>query len=462
MSRQRFLRLFTLSILICGLCSHAAWAQSKKDIAKANELLDQGNQAFAQKRYHDAIDKYQQAILLVPKNPDAHFRKAYAHYNQNEYDSAKYEFQLALDQSYKKPVDIYSIRWHLFYDLKDYDAALADLKNGVAIEPRNLDFLSGAGDVYTAKKQFKDALDAYQKGLALSPKSGDLYCNIARVQQILGDTAAQRTAADEAVKNGTRMSGEAFYLLADAARKQKDLPAAIDAYQRAISSSPDNYDAYKSLADLFRGQARFQDAIEVLKKARLQFRTDGSILNDLARYDSLVGRPEDALKDALAGISLQPNQYAGYTNLCRAYNEVQKFQDAITACNRALTLKPGDGETDFYLGNAYLQLNKASEADRYYRFAVTGLTDYTTKNPDYADGWYLLGGALFNNNQPDKSIEAYLKCLAISPNFAKARFNLGFIYRVKKNKAGATEQYNKLVKLDAALAAKLKAEIDKM
>ena len=110
MSGHRILQLFMASLLICSLYSLGVSAQTKKDIAKANELVDQGNQAFVQKRYPDAIDKYQQAILLVPKNPDPHFRKAYAHYNQKEYDSAKYEFQLALDQAYKKPVDVYGIR----------------------------------------------------------------------------------------------------------------------------------------------------------------------------------------------------------------------------------------------------------------------------------------------------------------------------------------------------------------
>ena len=460
MSRQRFQRFFTIGLVICGIWSLTASAQTKKDITQAKALLGQGNQAYDQKKYAEARDKYKQSIQLVSTNPETHFSLANADYKLNDFVNATSEFQLALDQGYKPPINIYSIRWRLLYDLKDYDAALADLNKGIGIQPKNVDFMSGMGDIYLAKRQFNQALDAYQKCLPGAANKGDIYYNIANVQWLLRDTKAQGEAADLAIKNGTRMTGEAYYLLADAARKQKDFPAAISAYQEAYTAKPDKYEAYQDLADLYRIQGRFKDAISVLNKASLAFRTDGNILNDLARYESLAGNPERAVNFAREGIAREPNQYIGYTNLCRAFTEVQKFQDAIYNCNKALTLKPGDGETNFYLGNAYLQLNKPSEA--YYRSAIIGLLDYTRSKPDYAEGWYLLGGAYFGNKQTDKAIEAYVQCVKISADFAKARFNLGFIYRVAKDKAAATEQYNKLLKLDATLAAKLKAEIDKM
>ncbi len=464
MKGQRFRQLFAIGLLICGLCSLAASAQTKKEISQAKDLTGQGNQAYDQKNFKEALDKYTQAIQLVSNNPEVHFRKANAHYKLNDYVNAKSEFQLALDQGYKPSIDVYNIRWHLFYELKDYDAALADLNKGLAIQPKDIDFLCGMGDVDLAKKQFNEALGAYQKCLALSPKSGDLHYNIASVQQLLGDIKAQREEADLAINNGTRMMGDAYFLLADAARKQKDYDAAIRGYQSSYAAKEDKYEAYKDLADLYRSQGRFQDAIGVLTKARLAFRNDGSILNDIARYESLVGHPERAVDAARAGVTAEPKQYVGYTNLCRAYNETQKYQEAIQNCNAALKLRPGDGETNFYLGNAYLQLNKTAEADLYYRAAISGLLDYTKSKPDYAEGWYLLGGAYFANGskQLDNAIDAYKKCLKISPNFAKARFNLGFMYKVKKDKTSALQQYNLLLKADPGLATKLKAEIDRM
>lgn len=460
MSRNKF-KTFTILFLIVCLLSIGVLGQSKKEKAQAKELQDQGNASFGKKNYRDAIDKYSKAILVIPTNPEAHFFKAASHYYLKEYDPAKYEFQLALNQGYKA-IEVYRSRWYLFFDLRDFDAALGDLNKALAVEPRNIQFLTGIADIYVEKKQYPDAIAAYQKGIAITPKDGDLYYNIAKVQQLVGDAKAQGIAADEALKNGTRKPGEAFYLLADADKKQKDYAGAIAAYQRAIASKPDNYDAYRSLADIYRIQSRFPDAIDILKKALLQFSSDGSIYSDLARYYSLVDRPQDGVNSAQAAIKFQPGAPAGYTNLCRSYNEVKQYQDAVAACNTALKLNPGDGETYFYLGNAYVAQGKSVEATGKYTEAVKGLTEFTIKNPEYPDGFYLLGNASFADKQYDKAIDSYKKCLTLSPNFLKARVNLGISYTRKKNRAGATEQYNILVSKDPGLAARLKAEIDKL
>ena len=88
--------------------------------------------------------------------------------------------------------------------------------------------------------------------------------------------------------------------------------------------------------------------------------------------------------------------------------------------------------------------------------------EFTKNNPDYADGFYLLGNAYFSDNQRDRAVETFRRCLELSPSFAKARSNLGTILVLQKNKAGAMEQYNNLLSQDPALAAKLKIEIDKL
>jgi len=62
----------------------------------------------------------------------------------------------------------------------------------------------------------------------------------------------------------------------------------------------------------------------------------------------------------------------------------------------------------------------------------------------------------------EKAIAAYTKCLQLSPRFARARANLGIIHVLRKNKAAAMDQYTTLLTIDPALAAKLKAEIDKL
>lgn len=450
----------TLAALLFSV-SLTAVAQSKKDQKKAKQLTEQGDKAFRQKNYRDALEQYSQAVALMPVNAYAHFWKGYSHYNLKENDQALAEFDLALSQKYK-PLDVYKVRWFVNNDKKNYDAALEDIKEIMKLEPNNSDYLVALGDIYLGKGSYREALEPYQKAVLKFPNDGDLYYNIAKVQFNLGETQGQASAAEEALKKRTRNLGDAYYLLGDAYQKQKKNPEAIDAYQRAIASKPDIYLAYRNLAELYRASNRINDAIDISKKGLVVFTNDGNIYTDLSWFYSLADRHEDAVQAAQAGIRFLPDQYLAYTNLCRAYNDLKKSELAIGACNSSLKLNPNDGETTYYLGRAYALAGKDAESARTYKKAITGLLTYTTKNPDYSDGFYLLGNAYGADNQLDKAVDAYKKCLELNPRFAKARFNIGIISVIQKNKNGAMEQYNKLLTIDKSLADKLKTEIDKL
>ncbi|MBK8467450.1 MAG: tetratricopeptide repeat protein [Chloracidobacterium sp.] len=437
-------------------------AQSKKVRDQARKLAEQAQKASQQKDFRQAAELYAQAISLLPNNPDLHYRKGFAHIELKENDKAINDFTLALNKGFKPPIEIYRIRSYVFYEVKNYDAALEDLRKGMAIAPNDLPFLKMMGEINMDRKAFPAALEAFQKASKMAPDDADVHYNMARVYFALGDAKAQGTEADLALSKGTRFPGEAHYLAGDARQKQGNLVGAIDAYQKAINSKPDIYQAYINLAEVYRNENRFNDAISISKQGLRNFPNDGAIYTSLSEFYSLADRPEDAVQAAKAGITLLPNRYLAYTNLCRAENTLKNYGDAIAACNSALNLQPDDGETNYYLGNAYVGLGRSVEATNRYTRAVNGLTAYTEKYPNLSDGWYLLGNALFADKQYDRSIEAYLKCLSLSPKFLRARVNLGIVYTRKKNKAAAVEQYNLVLPADAALAARLKAEIDKM
>ncbi len=457
-------RLGIISLLVIALLAageQAAFGQSKRDQQRSRELAAQGDKLFREKNYKAAADSYQQAIQLVANNPAAHYWKGVAHYYLKEYEPAERSLQTALTQGFK-PLEVYRIRWYIYYDQKRFDEAAADLSKAIQLEPKNVSFLRSLGEIYVEQGRTEEALDTFQRSLLLDPKDADTYYNIARIHALKGNYKAQGAAADEALKRGTRMVGESYLLLADSRQRQGDIDGAIAAYQRAIAAKPGEKSTFLTLANLFHNQGRFAEAIETCRKGLERFPNDGDFYTDLAWYYSLSDRHDEAAKSAQAAVTLLPDQYMGYTNLCRAQNDLKLFQDAIRTCNSALRLKPNDGETLFYLARAYDGLNRRAEATPLYSRAVTGLVQFTRDNPEYPDGFYLLGNAYFADNQRDKAIDAYIKCLELNPRFAKARFNLGVILVRKKDRAGAMEQYNELLRLEQNLATRLKAEIDKM
>jgi tetratricopeptide (TPR) repeat protein len=131
----------------------------------------------------------------------------------------------------------------------------------------------------------------------------------------------------------------------------------------------------------------------------------------LSRYYNLSDQYQAAADAGRMAVKKAPSNYLAYTNLCRAYNDLNRHDDAVAMCTRALELKPGDGETSFYLGRAYKSLNQASRSTPLFQKAVTGLLQYVRENPDDADGHYLLANAYTETKQDELAMRAYLKAI---------------------------------------------------
>ena len=460
--RRNCLIAVSLAFVALSLFALPGQAQTKRDREQAKKLQEQADRSFAQKDYRGAADAYGQSLVLVPTNPYAHYRKGFSHFNLLERDAAIDAFTSALSQGFKPVLEVYRVRAFIYFEKKDFNAALGDIEKALVIAPNDLQFLKGLGEVHLARSAWQAALDALQKAAQAAPNDADIQYNMARAHFALGDVKKQRLTVEAALAKGTRFPGESHFLLGDALQKQGNAAEAILSYQRAISSKPDIYLAHRNLADAYRSEARFTDAINTLRAGLNTFPRDGGFYTDLSWYYSLAGRPKDAADAAKAAVQILPEQYAGYTNLCRAFNETSEFAQAVNACNQALKLQPGDGETYYYLGNALVQQKKSVEATPMYARAVNGLLEYTRKYPKNSDGWYLLGNASFADLQYDRAIDAYLKCLELMPKFLKVRVNLGITYTRKKNKPAAMEQYKVLATADPALAAILKGQIDRM
>jgi tetratricopeptide (TPR) repeat protein len=462
MTKKILLTFITHCLIFAAFSALApsAYAQSKKDLRQARKLTNEGNRAFAQKNYRLAVDKYAQALVAAPNLAEAHFWKGYAHNYLQEYDAALAEFNLAAENNFEKPLEIYKLRWSLNLQKQNMDAALDDVRKGLELDPNNLAMNMALGEISRERKDYQTALTAYQKIAQANQATGDVYYFIAQSHQNLGNNQEQVTNAAEAINRGTKYVGEAYFLMGDAHQKERKFDEALKAYQQSLASKDDPA-VHRAMANIYRSQSRFNDAITTLRKLLRNSPQDGGIYTELSRYYSLANRHKEAIQAAQAAIRFLPEQSDAYTNLCRAYNDSEQYNLAIGSCNKALQLSPNDGETNFYLGRAYQGTDKKAEADKYYPKAVTALEEEMTRNPEFYEGFYLLGNAYTTTANYDKAVEAYKKSLELSPRFTKAMYNLASIYNFQGKKDLALVQYNTLLDLDKELAAKLKDVIDK-
>ena len=455
MYRKLLTSVIYFLILILCFSSFSEIKAQKKISSKAKKVATLGDTYFQKKDYRNAVNKYAEAIMMEPEYSYARFWKGYAHYYLNEFELAIEELDKSLSQGHK-PLDVYKLRWYLNLQQKNYDAALADAQKGVELEPTNALICFGIGDIYHEKGEYQQAIDAYEKALKLNPNNGDAIYNLAVDYSKLENYPKQGEMASLAINKGTKFAGESYFLVADALNRSKKTDEAIEYYRKAIETKPDLYGPYPALSDLYRVDNRFEEAIQIANQGLRYYPMDSNLFTSLSWYYSLADKPIEAINSAKAAINLAPDQYMGYTNLCRAYNDAKQPQQAIAACSEALKLRPNDGETHLYIGRAYEANGKeAARAREHYRKAVAGLEQFTQENPDYSDGFYLLGNAYFLVERDDKAIEAYKRCLQLAPRFARARYTIGVAYLAKGDKSAARAQYDILKDIDNNWAARL-------
>lgn len=464
MKRTKYLNWFVYLMILLTVFSLSpadVQAQKKKDVEKARKLAKQGDQFFNKKDYRGAANKYAEAITVLPQFPAAYFWKGYSHYYLNEYDQSINDFNQAESQGFDKPLEIYKVRWYLNFQAKNYDAALTDALGASRLDPNNVTYNMALGDIYRLKESYGDAAPYYKKAAELDQNNSDAQYFLAVSYANLGETEQQGLAALEALKRKTKYVGESYFYVADALNKGRKFDEAAEFYEKSIDLKPDIYASYNALSDIYRGRNEFEKAVAITRKGLEAFPKDANLYTSLAWYYSLADRPQDAIIAAKSAINLAPEQSMAYTNLCRAYNDAKEYQLAITTCNSALRINPGDGETYLYMARAYELTKQPDKAADLYKKAIDGLIKFTKDNPDYSDGFYLLGNAHFALGRDDEAIAAYNKCLQLAPRFAKARYSLGFTYLIgKKDKPKAREQYNLLRPVDSNLAEKLRQAIE--
>lgn len=186
------------------------------------------------------------------------------------------------------------------------------------------------------------------------------------------------------------------------------------------------------------------------------------------------GRVDDAMREFLETIRIDPGYMEAHLNLGVAYVEKGRIDDAIREYQEAIRLDPGSAEAHHKLGAAYGLSGKVGAAIQEFREAIR-------IDPWYADAHLDLGAAYGKQGKVDDAIrelreairiepanalahadlasalvarglhdEAIRECreaLLLDPGSALAHNNLGIAYEWKGNADGAIREYGEAIRL---------------
>ncbi len=231
----------------------------------------------------------------------------------------------------------------------DLDGGILHLTEALRISPDSPDTQNSLGTALGSKGRFEEALPHFRASLRIQPGSAMVHYNLGLALLNLG-------RADEAIKE----------------------------FEAALEIEPVLFSARRRLGLVMGAKGKFPEALEQFQQALAIRPTDSEMLRNVARTQTLLGQVEEGVRsyeralrvdpkdlDALTGIawiraahveaahrnareavllaerarevSPKPNAVV-FDTLAAAYAEAGRYEEAVTACARALELARAQGQ----------------------------------------------------------------------------------------------------------------------
>ena len=313
-------------------------------------------------QYNRAVPEFEAAIKLDPNFIGAHSALCRAYLEQNELENAGTAIAAALklDANYQPAlllygtiIEAYHDRGKAHLDDKSYTEAVAAFQKAITLDadlgdnaqvnhPENTHIYVHLGAAYIGMKAYQQAIEALQHAIAQDADLVDAHYNLgyAYVEQGTYDQAIPHLERAIAIAPHLK---RAHYNLARAYRESGNLEAATNAVTETLRLDP-NYQRAHELADTIK-QEHYNRGI--------------TYLND-ERYSEAVTAFQNA-------ITLDSDFATAHYNLGLAYLKMEAYPRAVPSLEKTVALDPNHKAAHHTLALAYLgqqELGKARDAAR--------------------------------------------------------------------------------------------------
>jgi len=233
--------------------------------------------------------------------------------------------------------------------------------------------------------------------------------------------------------------GEASWMKYTLTRDRQWTEKARNAALDALRLDPEQAMVRYTLALVYRGTGRTDDAIDELKRAIQLQPSNDEFHRELGRTYTSLNRTDDAVAELSLARALRPGFWDTYRALGLAYYRAGRWDDAIGAFKRAAELQPDSNSGFQMLGAAYQQKGDLDNALASYAKANTVKPSPTA--------WSNIGVIRHQRGQFAEAVAAYQQAIALQPNEPTTHRNLGDAYMRVPDRAKARASYQQAIAL---------------
>jgi superkiller protein 3 len=391
--------------------------QARVHIALAKVALAQGKEKEAEAALAEAVkltqnkaDVYTELGLFCQK------RKDYAHAaSYFEKAIALAPHNLALIMSLLRTYD----------ELKAYDKKEALIKQSIAENEKSDQLYALLGEFYQDQNRTHDAIEAYQKAVALKPAElayvaalGEVYLQDDRVEEL---DAFLQEQSPHFEKDAKKFDILAASLYNDYGKFSRAVPY----LQKALEIDPTDLTVYGYLSWAYNRLHQYDQALEILEKAKSALGEKAqsveydmllaSTYTDQKKYDQAVERYEKVL-------ARSPSNIDAYRSITFCLNKQGKYKEALEYVEKA---EQAIGKEKSEV--AELRAQTLADQKQYEAAAAIykGLIAQDKTNDHY---YFMLGEVYYEAKQFADAEAAFRKAIELNENNVDAYNNLGYMF----------------------------------
>lgn len=226
------------------------------------------------------------------------------------------------------------------------DEAEAAYLHSLALDPKYDQTYMLLADFYERRERFDDSIALLEKGIQELPRRAPLLSYLGVAKARTGDLEGA-VRANEMVLELQPNNVNAMRNLAVLYRDLGDVDQAIVWIERGLASTGDpNSDEARSLrrmaAELYQSAGRVDEAIAQYEQLRQDNPNDAATLNALYTLYRARENWDAALETLQALVTLEPDNYQHPLALAQLMEQLGRKDDALAYANQALTLAPDD------------------------------------------------------------------------------------------------------------------------
>lgn len=347
-------------------------------------------------------------------------------------------------------LDGYMLLGSIYGRQRDFQAAEGAYVKAVALKPDKAEAYYGLGKVRASMTRYAEAAEAFEKAVSLGIPVKEIYLDLGGVLENIPDWARAAAAYEKFLAARPESAWSAELRLGICRMNLKDYPGALAALGEAEKARPDDLKIKNTLAEAYDKDGRQEQAEEVYyAMAALEPKYARTYYNQAVTMYEAAGKPDKALAPCKRILDLEPTNADYRFQFGLKLFNLKRYDEAIESFKKALELKPDYPAAWFQIGSAEFNLQKFKEAIAAYK-------NYAGARADDPAGWLSIGVSYMYLKDYESALEPIKKCVDLAPDNAVYLYNLAVCYINLHDNYSAREIRDKLVKIDPALAEKLK------